>query len=264
MRQLCDNEVTEHCKDLTILGYTHVPTFFDRPLVTELRDEIEALYLSGRHQKLAGGSIVPCVQNVAKRYIDLITCEPLERIVRASLNDPYYSEIPEGHSNYILSEYIARCTSGKLRMHIDSWIPMPGPRTYMMQLGIALDDRGEEDGCTVVVPGTHQSGQYTDRAYPNVKPLPLKAGDVVMWDSRLWHGTTEQKAPRRCWLLVATFQMWFVKPRFDCTKSLPAEIYERLESRQKAVLGFCSIPPSDPDEDQRSRKGYEVLPPAKR
>ena len=260
MRDLSPAELETHCKDLQVLGYTHIASGFPRQTMGELRVRIEAIHSSGRTDTIPGGMVITNVQNQDAKFIELITGNALEKIMMRILNDPYYSEIPSDQPNYILSEYIARRTSGTLRLHLDLWVPFPGPRTFMMQVGIALDDRGIDDGCTVVVPGTHRTGEYTDRGYTNVTPLPLKAGDVVMWDSRLWHGTTEQISQRRCWLLVATMQMWFIKPRFDATQSLPSEIYARLSDSQKAVLGFCSLPPANPDGDLRSRKGYEALP----
>ena len=259
MRALNERELQEHNKDLSTLGYTVIRSCFPSTELAGMREQLESLFASGRTMLLPGGTVVPCVQNLGAHYIDLITAPPIEALLMEHLNDPYYRELPQERPNYFLSEYIARCTAGKLRLHIDSFIPFPGKRTFMMQVAIALDTRSEENGCTVVVPGTHASGSYTDREYTRVTALPLAPGDVAIWDARLWHGTTEQTAERRAWLLVATFNMWFIKARFDATKSVPSDIYARLSDSQKAVLGFCSVPPSEPAGDQRYRKGYEVL-----
>ena len=129
----------------------------------------------------------------------------------------------------------------------------------MTQLAIALEDRGIEEGCSIVVPRSHRSGTFTDRESKDTVSVPLKAGDAVLWDSRLWHGAHARTAARPGWALIATFQRWWVKPRFDITGSLPPEIYRQLTDRQKALLGFCSIPPLD-EHHGAQKKGYGDLP----
>jgi ectoine hydroxylase-related dioxygenase (phytanoyl-CoA dioxygenase family) len=128
----------------------------------------------------------------------------------------------------------------------------------MVQAAIALEERGVAEGCSIIVPGSHMTGTYTDREFGTTMSVPLKAGDVVLWDSRLWHGAHARTSTHMGWALIATFQMWWVKPRFDIPRALPQEIYEQLTPRQKALLGYCAQPPVD-EYDGPQKKGYADL-----
>ena len=180
----------------------------------------------------------------------------------AKLNDPYYRFLPPDTPNYILNYYNARSSGLALDLHIDSQVPNPGEFTWAMQVVFMLDDMNEENGCTVVVPGSHLSGRYTDREFMNVKHLNAKAGDLVIWDSRLWHGTTENKTGAARWALIATMTQWWVKQSMDITRSLPEDIYQKLSNEQKALLGFCSIPPVDDKIRINTKCGYDFLKPS--
>lgn len=133
-----------------------------------------------------------------------------------------------------------------------------------MQAAFVLEDQDEENGCTTIVPGSHRLGTYTDREFGPVRPLHSKPGDIVIWDSRLWHGTLPNKSNRTRWSFIATFTSWWVKPAMDATRSLPDEIYRELRSDQKALLGFCSIPPANEMQRSNTKCGYDALLPSVR
>ena len=251
--------VAEKLKEMSVLGYTRFPELVPPDQAAAALARIQALHAAGKNYPHADGIVIANLQSKDPWFISALEIPLLEQVLMGTLNDPYYRVIPEDQPNYILGEYIARASSDKaLRLHIDSWLPVPGPRTWMVQAAIALEDRGIAEGCSIIVPGSHVTGTFTDREFPSTVSVPLKAGDVVLWDSRLGHGAHARTSAREGWALIATFQMWWVKPRFDITRSLPPEIYERLTQRQKALLGFCSQPPYD-EYDGPQKKGYADL-----
>ena len=89
--------------------------------------------------------------------------------------------------------------------------------------------------------------------------LNYKKGDVIIIDSRIWHGRSEGKNNKQNWTLCATLQSWFIKQRFDFTKYFPKKILNKLNKEQKQLLGYCSISPKSHYESTNQRKGYEVL-----
>ncbi|MGH9320208.1 MAG: phytanoyl-CoA dioxygenase family protein [Vicinamibacteria bacterium] len=184
----------------------------------------------------------------------------VEELLIACLNDPWYPSIPQDAPNYILRAYQARSSSGALPLHIDSFVPYKGDHTIAMQVSIVLEDMSAVNGCTIAVPGSHQSGEFAFQdALPDAVPLEAEAGDVVIWDSRLWHGATENTSGRTRWAIIATFTRWWIKQAFKITENVPQDIYERLTPRQKAVLGYCTIPYNDESEGIDMRHGYDVL-----
>jgi hypothetical protein len=217
---------------------------------------------SGRPARDSRDRIVYNLQNKHKIFSDLLGASLVRKICMNKLNDNYYRFIPPDKPNYILSYYNARSSGAKLDLHIDSYVPNAGPWCTAMQLVYLLDDTYEGNGCTVVVPGSHRSGEYTDRSLEKVVPIIGKAGDLVIWDSRIWHGTTENTAGTSRWALVATLTQWWIKQSMDIPRALPESIYRELGDEQKALLGFCAIPPHDEHERINTKCGYDFLKPS--
>ena len=199
------------------------------------------------------------LQNKDKQFIDILCADFIKNVCRQKLNDPYYRFLPEDKGNYILSYYNARSSGKVLDLHIDSYLPVVGDRTWAMQVVFVLEDMTKDNGGTVVVPGSHKSGRYTDRELENIKYVEAKAGDLVIWDSRLWHGTTENRSKRSRWLLIATMTSWWIKQSMDITRSIEQDMYSQLSDEQKVLLGFCSIPPINEFDRINTKGGYQDL-----
>jgi ectoine hydroxylase-related dioxygenase (phytanoyl-CoA dioxygenase family) len=55
----------------------------------------------------------------------------------------------------------------------------------MLQVAVILENQNEKNGCTILKPQSHLSGKYTNRKETNLKKINSKAGDLVIWDSRI-------------------------------------------------------------------------------
>ena len=201
------------------------------------------------------------LQNKDSYFLQLLfSCKECEQLLVSSLNDPWYKQIPAGEPNYILRSYLARSSNAALPMHIDSFIAYPGSSPLAMQCVIVLEDMTRENGCTVLVPGSHKAGRYADpKAFKDAVPMEAERGDLVIWDSRIWHGALPNKTDGTRWALIATFVRWWVKQAFNIPMNLPQRIYEKLTPNQKAILGFCTIPHDDESEGIDLKHGYEAL-----
>lgn len=266
-RALSEGEIERAIADVRNLGYAKIEGFLPPDALAlqqaSLRKQVEAhrgADYPGYSELRPEDEQVFNLQNKDRVFLEPLGNVGLERILMAFLNDPYYATLPEDVPNYIMGEYIARASGTPLKLHIDAWMPAPGPQTWMMQFAIALDDRGPENGCTLVVPGSHLSGRFTERDYEGALPISMAAGDAAVWDSRLWHGALSNSSGRQAWTLIATLQRWWVKPRFDITGGLPPAIFDALSPRQKALLGFCSRPPRDEFAGTNTKQGYDALP----
>ncbi|MCW9034176.1 MAG: phytanoyl-CoA dioxygenase family protein [Rhodospirillales bacterium] len=269
MRELSKEDLEQHRLNLDIYGYTRVPNYMPQDVVASALKRVNDLYddntdalVEGRPERDQLDRVVYNLQNKDKFFIDLLSETAVKGIVLPKLNDPYYRFLPADVPNYILSYYNARSSGLELDLHIDSYIPSPGDHTWVMQAVFVLNDMTEENGCTVVVPGSHLSGRYTERKLQDLKPVHAKAGDLVFWDSRLWHGTQANKAMKPRWALIATLTQWWVKQTMDIPRGLTEEIYQSLSDEQKALMGFCSIPPSDEVGRNNTKCGYDFLKPS--
>lgn len=270
-RTLASNEIDQHIRSLKAYGYTRVEQLLSQ-------DTLETVRAIIRHhsQKASGPSgafktadskaqgILFNIQNLDKTFVDLIAEPAVTTLCMPFLNDPYYgSTLPSDVPNYILGYYTARSSpmNTPLPLHIDSIIPAPGPRTWAMQVIFMMDDQTIANGCSIVVPGSHHSGEYTDRELKNTLPVESKAGDAVIWDSRLWHGALPNRTGAERWAVIATFHMWWLKQKMDIPRILPEAVYSQLSDMQKQLLGFCTIPPRDSTVEINTKRGYESLLP---
>jgi len=148
-----------------------------------------------------------------------------------------------------------------LLTHVDSYIPYQGKYPVIMQVFFSLEQQTEENGCTYVIPGSHRSGEYPDQEidYDDARRILSAPGDVVVWDSRIWHGAEENRTADSRWGLIATLMRWWIKPRLDATRNISRAYYASLSDEEKALLGFCSIPPHDPTTRIKTRIGYDDL-----
>ena len=206
----------------------------------------------------------PMVYNLQNKdfyFLELLFEPPfLQQALIHFLNDMWFKQIPPDEPNYILRSYLARSSSGALPMHIDSFVPYTGDYCFVMQASIILEDQNEANGCTVVVPGSHNRGRYTTQeSFDEAIPIESQAGDLVLWDSRLWHGTKANATGGTRWALIATFGRWWIKQAFEIHRALPQEIYDKLTDGQKAVLGFCSIPYDDETKGIDMKRGFDSL-----
>ncbi|MBC7544391.1 MAG: phytanoyl-CoA dioxygenase family protein [Candidatus Sericytochromatia bacterium] len=181
-------------------------------------------------------------------------------LMRQCLNDQWYTQIPASDANYILRVFSARSSQGALPLHIDSFIPYQGRFPLAMQVSVALEDQTATNGGAIVVPGSHQWGEFADpQRLAEAISLEAKAGDVIIWDGRLWHGTTANTTTGTRWSLIATFERWWMKQHFNITKNLPGPIFDALSLSEKAILGYCSIPMDDETDGADLKHGYGAI-----
>ena len=187
--------------------------------------------------------------------------EIIDGILGHFLNDKWFSALPPDSPNYILRSFLARSSNRQMPMHIDSFIPYTGAHTFIMQCSILLEDQTEENGCTVVVPGSHLSDQYAPQeSFETAVSLEAKAGDLMFWDSRLWHGARANVTGGTRWAMIATFCRWWIKQAFDIPGNVPQEIYDQLTDRQKAVIGYCSVPYDNEAYGIDMKRSFALLP----
>ncbi|WP_440934659.1 phytanoyl-CoA dioxygenase family protein [Candidatus Pelagibacter sp.] len=199
------------------------------------------------------------LQNKNILFIKALTSSKvLEDILKYFLNDKWYTSIKPDYPNYIIRAFGARSSVAKMPIHIDSLIPYKGNEIIAMPCALVLEDQNLDNGCTIFKPGSHLSGKWANQ---NIKAKPVfpKVGDIVMWDGRVWHGTTENKSGKSRWVLLSNFTRWWLKQQFDIPRALPKKIYKDLTVKEKILLGFCSYAYKDEFEGSEMKRGIKSL-----
>lgn len=250
-------------------GYVRIPQVFDKSTVDTMLDRVSAWFdktvqaQSARMPRL--NKQQPMVYNLQSKdiaFCRLILQTPvIEDILKHFLNDQWFSSVPAEDPNYILRSFLARSSNYQMPMHIDSFIPYTGSYPFIMQCSIPLEDQTRENGCTVIVPGSHKSNKYAEQsAIEQAIPIESKAGDLIIWDSRIWHAALDNVSGRTRWSIIATFCRWWIKQAFDIPGNMPQQIYDQLSNKEKAVLGFCSVPYDDETRGIDMKRSYDLLP----
>jgi ectoine hydroxylase-related dioxygenase (phytanoyl-CoA dioxygenase family) len=258
----------QYIKQIEKDGYVLIPGVYDASTVAKLLSLCKEWY---EKTKSTISKDVPYLnvnqpniynlQNKDVYFVNtLLRSVEMESILKHFLNDKWYKLIPQTEPNYILRSYGARSSNKGLPLHIDSFVPYKGDHVIAMQCAIVLEDQNINNGCTTVVPGSHLSGQYASQdSQKDALPIESKAGDIVIWDSRLWHGTTDNNSGKTRWSIVATFVRWWIKQHFNITDNLPQDIFAQLTDKQKSILGFCSIPYNTENEGIDLKRGYDKI-----
>jgi ectoine hydroxylase-related dioxygenase (phytanoyl-CoA dioxygenase family) len=249
-------------------GYCIIPQVFNQEQVNHLLTLVKDTYEKTKNEISQDTPYLntnqPNVYNLQNKdltFIDaLLGIKEVEKILINLLNDKWYKQIPQDQPNYILRSFGARSSNTALPLHIDSFIPYKGDETIAVQVVIVLEDMTLENGCTIAIPGSHQNGEYADnKVYNQAIPLTLKAGDIAVWDSRIWHGTTNNKTDNTRWAIIATFTRWWIKQHFNITKSLPQEIYNKIPPKYRSIMGYCSEPWDTEYDGIEIKKGYDYV-----
>lgn len=260
--------MNKNIQEIKEQGYTILPQVFKPYQIEYLLTLVKKYYEETKDKQAEDvpylNKAQPNVYNLQNKdinFIDnLLGIKEVEEILISCLNDKWYKQIPQNQPNYILRSFGARSSNTALPLHIDSFIPYKGDETIAMQVVIVLENMSIENGCTIAIPGSHQTGEYADnKQYDKATPLLLKAGDIAIWDSRIWHGTTNNKSEETRWAIIATFTRWWIKQHFDIPNNLPVYIYNQLTQKQKSILGFASIPYNNEFEGIDLKRGYEQL-----
>jgi hypothetical protein len=265
----CDQDLMERAiHEIDKQGYAKIPNLYRADDIKKASDLVVRWNkytepsLAAPPSLNVGHENVYNLQNKDIFFIKLVLSNRLlEGILIHYLNDRWFKQIPAEDPNYILRGLVARSSHHAMPLHIDSFMPYLSPFVYSLQFSIVLEDQTEANGCTIVVPGSHLSGQYAPQsALKDAVPIPSKAGDVVIWDSRLWHATTANTTGNTRWAIIASFVRWWIKQSSDVTRGLPSEFYAQLSDKEKAILGFCSMPPVSEFQRIETKVGYADLP----
>jgi phytanoyl-CoA hydroxylase len=96
------------------------------------------------------------------------------------------------------------------------WAFYPHTNDDLLAVGVAMDDASLENGCLMVLPGTHLgpvldhhqdgvfAGAVTDPSFrpDGAVPIELKAGGISIHHTRLLHGSAPNRSPRTRRLLL--------------------------------------------------------------
>ncbi len=117
--------------------------------------------------------------------------------------------------------------------------PMP-PYPVSVNCTLALTDFTRENGCTVIIPGSHKTCQWWEGSpldEPRAVPIECSAGSLVVWEGRTAHGALPRTAPGKRVTLLLYFTRHWLQPRENWLDRLPQEVLDRNSPRLATLTG---------------------------
>lgn len=196
-------------------GYLVIENFLRPEQLQAFRDITQQLaqqaldadnaYLYGNDNRLQR---VYNLLNKHAMFRDLLSCKTIQGILNTVFDRDTL------HQKFYLSSFQANILNPGAeaqKLHVDSSVPDPLPPWLIrVNVNVLLDDFTENNGATLVLPGSHL---FLKKPTPSDQPALMKvlapAGSIVMWTGHLWHksGENSSQQPRTALLacLVASY-----------------------------------------------------------
>jgi ectoine hydroxylase-related dioxygenase (phytanoyl-CoA dioxygenase family) len=122
-----------------------------------------------------------------------------------------------------------------------------------VNLFFAVDEFTEENGATIVVPGTHQQrDRPADEELEAGKvPVVCPAGSMLLFDSTLWHAAGANVSGKDRVAINHQFTRSFVKQQMDYVRALGDEKVLQQPPRTQQLLGWYTRTPTSLDDFYR-------------
>ena len=191
-------------------GFLPLPGFIEGRFVEALREEVlDALDANGVSRAMLGKAassadkLRQCMQYLAGSLLD--------QMINGEATLAIASQLAGGHANVYLPFTAVKTAGGggAFDFHQDNNYTQHDPAVGSLNIWVALVDMTPENGCLLVVPESHKSGQLTSRDSDDGDshqkldvdpaacfPVRMRAGDAVAFTRWTVHGsgrnTTDQ------------------------------------------------------------------------
>lgn len=113
---------------------------------------------------------------------------------------------------------------------------------YLMSVNtlFAIDEFTQQNGATLVVPGTHQTLSAPDGKYlaDNAECVECPAGSMLVFDSTLWHAAGQNTSGKDRLAINHQFTRSYVKQQIDYVRALGDNVITAQKPRTQQLLGW--------------------------
>lgn len=197
---------------------------------------------------------------IFETLIDRAPCVDMAEEMLAFERGDVHPPPPEPSCHVInVTAIVARPGDGGQPWHTDDVMLMPRPAdvpwderirfpVYVVTAMYYLVDVDHEMGATLVVRGSHRSGQKPGSATPSYlgrgpEEVHVKAGDCFLFHHQLWHAALPHRGPRTRHMIQVHYAARFVAPRLFPypNRHIPVPFLERLTPRQQRLMGMHRV-----------------------
>jgi ectoine hydroxylase-related dioxygenase (phytanoyl-CoA dioxygenase family) len=119
-----------------------------------------------------------------------------------------------------------------------------------INLFFAIDEFREDNGATLLVPGTHQQEERPADAHleGNSVPSVCPAGSMLIFDSTLWHAAGANVSGSDRLAINHQFTRSWIKQQMDYVRALGDEKVQAQQPRTQQLLGWYTRTPTSLDD----------------
>jgi ectoine hydroxylase-related dioxygenase (phytanoyl-CoA dioxygenase family) len=238
-QELTEAELTRLDED----GFLPLPGILDARQLRVIRGRLAEL--TAAEGERAGTEVHQ--EEGADRLADLVNKDPVFDV--CFTHPRILAAMAHVLGDFTLSSLNARAAlpgHGAQRLHAD-WGEAVAPGNYRVCNSIWLiDDFTEDNGPTRVVPGSHRSARLPREAmadpwgpYPGEVKVLGQAGTVVIFNSHLWHGGTQNVTGRPRRALHSYFCRRGLKQQLDQRAYIRPGTLARLSPAARYILGVA-------------------------
>jgi hypothetical protein len=245
--------MSDYADELSKRGFTIFNQFFDQIYVDHLSSAIDESYeicrgvqVANGIQEVTDGTVHHLLATGSPIYIDL-----LEKVSNSEIN---YFIKSFFKSNFILNSYggvinLPCKPSYVTNIHRDIRF-FTGQFPLMLNMLIMLDDFTIENGATYLLEGSHliESEPTPAFFFKESKRVLGKRGDVLFFNSNLWHAAGLNSTSNKRRALTITFTKPFMKQQLDYCRTLGLEKLDSVSDSVKQMVGFFSRTPTNLQE----------------
>ena len=120
-----------------------------------------------------------------------------------------------------------------------SW---PHPQVVLNTMW-ALDDFTEENGATLIVPGSHRSSPADKPPDDDAIAATMPAGSVMFYVGTVWHGGGANHTEQRRLGVILEYAASWLRAQENHVTAVPVDVMRTLDPRLQELLGYNIFPP---------------------
>ena len=235
-----DFNLDHHVERLTRDGYTIIENYLDPSALADVREGLKPHLGTYRGRNAFEGFTTERVYTLVGRgavFEKLAADERLLAIIGSFLQP-----------NFLLSAAQAICIypgeTAQALHHDDSFYRVPRPRPPLsITMIAAIDDFTEENGCTMICPGSHEFGDAVDRTQLKPKYATMKAGSCLVLLGTLLHGGGANKSNAARLAVTYQYCEGWLRQQENFFLAIPRDIAKSMPVRVQELIGYSIWPP---------------------
>jgi Phytanoyl-CoA dioxygenase (PhyH) len=243
--KMTPEQFTNHIKQD---GWVKFDKVLDAPLLSRLNLALMDAYANCRAIQLQNGVDVNTDGTVHhllgqdESFLDLLKDNPLLPLIKSYFDHEYILNSYGG----VINTKNKLSYVGNIHRDIRTYYNVP----MMLNMLVMLDDFTLENGATYMLTGSHLRDEKPekDHFYATAERAVGKAGDIILFDSLLWHAAGENHTDFVRRALTLTFTRPFMKQQLDYPRLLGYDKGEAFSEELRQILGYNARIPSSLQE----------------